>query len=185
MIDRIVVTGSQLYSKSQSGESATRQHEIFSTSYSKFSLPAQSDACGAISLDNIIKSITFNDFEFNFKIKSILKIAPDNFSFEKLNQTLGELLNCFSEGFVRLDRHYWTVFQRENCFFLFDPRGMEFTTKTAKHRAVLLKFSTIDQLTRQMIQIITASSIESETEIGTVVCSCRRRKDHRETDENC
>lgn len=141
------------------------------------SLPASKS--DAISLENLIKSITLANCEFVFKVKSIQSVPATELDLHQLCKTLDELLNCFSEGFVRLDRHYWTVFQRENSFFLFDPRGMKL--KTAKHRAVLLKFRAIDQLAEQMIQIITARSrIESETEIGTVLYSCRRRM---ETDE--
>lgn len=141
-------------------------------------LPAlQSDAT---SLDCLIKSIQLANCKFLFKIKSIKKFAPaattSNIA-HQLRETLDELFRCFSEGFVRLDRHYWTVFQRENSFFLFDAQGIEL--ETAKHRAVLHKFSSIGQLGEQMIAIIMARGggrIKSETEIGTVLYWCRRKE---------
>lgn len=133
-----------------------------------------------ITIDEVIKSITFENFEFNFKVKSILKMSNDELTAENLSSRLGELLSCFSEGFVRRDRHYWTVFRRDSCFFLFDPQGIEVKKKrkTTRHRAALFKFSSVERMAKQMIQIIATNhrvEMKSETEIGTVVCSCRRK----------
>jgi hypothetical protein len=116
-------------------------------------------------------------------------MSNDDLTIKNLSLRLDELLNCFSEGFVRRDRHYWTVFRRDSFFFLFNPQGIEVKEKkTARHRAALFKFLSVERLAKQMIQIIATNivEIESETEIGTVVCSCRRReknlqKNHQES----
>lgn len=107
-----------------------------------------------VSLKNLITSMTFEGTQVNMTIEFFRNISKENLEMEFLLSTFDELFCCYSNAILCRGKECWTLFNRCEDFFIFDPLGIEVKgKKTSRRRAVLYKFESLDLMIKQLMNI--------------------------------
>ncbi|CAG9803717.1 unnamed protein product [Chironomus riparius] len=113
--------------------------------------------CGTSEVDitSIVSPILINNHELIAKAESCLDFALEDLKIAHLKSILCELLSCYNACYLSKARNFFTIVKSDKFYFLFDPLGIEILgKKMSQHRAVLYRFSELDQLLELLLESI-------------------------------
>ena len=162
VIDCIILSGNSLYIESSIGKLIvlTKIKAIRDLNFDFI-------VCGTSEVDitSIVSPILISNHELSAKAESCLDFAHEDLKFEHLKPILCELMSCYNACYLSKERNFWTIVKSDKFYFLFDPLGIEIPgKKMSRHRAVLYRFNTLDQLLEQLLELIECLSEEKLTD---------------------